>query len=182
MLKNKVKAMACMALLMLFIGWPTASVAATQCPTQSKPCCKGNDGRSEEPREPRHGRFSRERFMQDLRAYITREAGLTQQEANTLFPLFFEMKAKMHDLQERINRSLTNVSRPSANERDCQRTLAEVSHMKAKQQKVEAEFMKRMGKAVSSRKLVRVLVADQNFGRDRFRQMMDARSCGKQKR
>lgn len=182
MLKNKVKTMASMALLLLFIGWPTSSVAATQCPTQSKPCCKGNGVRSDEPREPRHERFSRERFMQDLRAYITREAGLSQQEANAVFPLFFEMKAKMHDLQERINRSLGNAARRSSNERDCQRTLNEMTHMKAKQQKLEADFMKRMAKTVSSQKLVKILVADQNFGRDRFRQMMDGRSCGRQKR
>ena len=181
MLKNKVKAMACMALLMLFIVLPMSSAAASQSPSQPMPCCKDRAPHTDGPREPRHDRFSRERFMQDLRAYITREASLTQQEANALFPLFFEMKAKMHDMQERINRSLGRAAR-SANERDCQRTLTEISHMKAKQQKLEADFMKRMGKAVSSRKLVKVLVADQNFGRDRFRQMMDARSCGKQKR
>lgn len=181
MSNNKVKAVAFMALLMLFVAMPVRSYAAAQCPSQACPCCKDHAPRTEESREPRRERFDRERFMQDLRAYITREAGLTQQEANAVFPLLFEMKAKLHDLQERISRSLASAAR-SANERDCQRTLNEVQHMKAKQQKVEAEFMKRMGKAVSSRKLVKVLVADQNFGRDRFRQMMDGRSCGKQKR
>ena len=182
MLKNKVKAVVFMALLVLFAGMPVRLSAASQCPSQARPCGKDHAPRTEEPREPRHDRFSRERFMQDLRAYITREAGLTQQEANAVFPLFFEMKAKLHDVQERINRSLGNAARRSTNERDCQRTLNEIQHMKAKQQKVEAEFMKRMGKAVSSQKLVKILVADQNFGRDRFRQMMDGRSCGKQKR
>lgn len=181
MLKNKVQALCSVLLLMLLVCMPMAASAVSQCPSQARPCCKDQAPRTEEPREPRRERFDRERFMQDLRAYITREASLTQQEANAVFALFFEMKAKLHDIQERINRSLARAAR-SANERDCQRTLNEIQHMKAKQQKVEAEFMKRMGKAVSSRKLVKVLVADQNFGRDRFRQMMDGRSCGKPKR
>lgn len=181
MLKNKVQTLCSVLLLMLMVCMPMAASIVSQCPSQARPCCKDHVTRTDEPREPRRERFDRERFMQDLRAYITREASLTQQEANAVFPLFFEMKAKLHDIQERINRSLARAAR-SANERDCQRTLNEIQHMKAKQQRVEAEFMKRMGKAVSSRKLVKVLVADQNFGRDRFRQMMDGRSCGKPKR
>ena len=172
--------MVAMALLMVLLQMPCCASAASQAPLQGGPCCKDYVDTSDQPGEPRQERFSRERFMKDLRDYITREANLSSQEASAVFPLYFEMKAKMHDMQERINRSLGKAA-GFANERDCQRTLTEISHMRAKQQKVEAEFMKRIGKVVSSQKLVRILVADQNFGRARFRQMMDSRSCGKRK-
>lgn len=135
--------------------------------TMKQPACCNSSNRN-----PREERFDRNRFLEELRAYITREARFTPQEANAFFPLFFEMKAKMHEQQRRIDRALGNAACRSASERDCQRIFNETLHMRTKQQKVENDFMKRLAKTASTQKVIKAIVADQNFGRDRFRKMM----------
>ena len=47
-------------------------------------------------------RFSPEKFEADLRCFITKEASLTPQEADKLFPVFREMRARRTRRQPRL--------------------------------------------------------------------------------
>lgn len=127
--------------------------------------------RQEARDEQRDKNFDFERFQAQLREYITREAHLTQNEACKFFPIFFEMKAKMHELQRTEDRILRNAVKSGKNDADCMRCLNEMGNLRSKQAKSEAEYMKRMRKAIGPQKLVRALAADKRFGRDRFREM-----------
>ena len=81
----------------------------------------------------------------------------------------------MRDQEHRIDRALENAAKRSNSERDCQRILNETIHMRTKMAKLEADYMKRLNKVLSAQKLTRALVADQSFGRNHFRRMMEKR-------
>ncbi len=120
---------------------------------------------------PRH--FQPEKFKQELQAYITREAKLTEAEARKFFPVFFEMKEKLRNLERQKGRSLHTVTSERATEADCQRVVEQQKNLTLKMARMENDYHSRLCSMVGARKFVRVLEADRRFGRKMFKKMTD---------
>ena len=120
---------------------------------------------------PRH--FQPEKFKQELQAYITREAKLTEAEARKFFPVFFEMKEKLRNLERQKGRSLHTVTSERATEADCQRVVEQQKNLTLKMARMENDYHSRLCSMVGVRKFVRVLEADRRFGRKMFKKMTD---------
>ena len=118
---------------------------------------------------PRH--FQPEKFKQELQAYITREAKLTEAEARKFFPVFFEMKEKLRNLERQKGRALRTATTEHATEADCQRVVEQQKSLTLKMARMENDYQSRLGSIVGARKLVRVLEADRKFGRKMFKKM-----------
>lgn len=129
------------------------------------------------PRQERRGQrgdrppFDRERFIQELSAYITREAGLTAREAQQFFPVFFEMKEAQHSLERQKGQALRQAATTHMTERDCQRVLDLASRLDQKAQRLDAAYIRRLTRIVGARKVVKALAADRKFGRRMFHKM-----------
>lgn len=136
-------------------------------PPETKSCCtqqrprQGDESREQE----------RERFMRDLSAYISREAGFTEKESKKFFPVFFEMREKMRSLEHQKSRALRLAAEKNMNERDSQRVLEETARLDKKSLRIEAQYMERLRKMVGARKLLKAIDADRSFGRKVFKQM-----------
>lgn len=115
--------------------------------------------------------FRPEKFKKDLQAHIRRQAELTQEEARQFFPIFFEMKDKLRNLDHQKNRALRRAAKAGGSEADCKRVMALQVQLNRKRNKVYEEYTERLAKVVSYRKLVKACEADQSFGRKMFRQM-----------
>lgn len=116
-------------------------------------------------------KFDPKKFKHDLSMHIVREAGLTPEEAHKFFPVFFELKEKMRDLERQQSQALRKAAEKNMNERDCERVLDEAGELMKKAARVENQYNARMKKIVGARKLVKALVAEKNFGRKMFRNM-----------
>lgn len=112
-------------------------------------------------------------FKRDLQVFIIREAGLSENEAHTFFPVYFEMKEKLRNIGHQRGRAIHKAVEGNMNERDCQRVFNEIIAFDKKSQRVEAQYMERLKKIVGVRKLLRVIDADRRFGRKFLRRMTD---------
>ncbi len=126
---------------------------------------------AEQPKfEPRE-KFNPDQFRRDLIAFVTKEAGLTDQEAREIFPLFFEMREKMRNIEHQKGRAMCKGAEKNLTERDCQRVLDEMVALDKKSISIETQYLSRLRKKVGASKLLRMLNADREFGRRTFRRM-----------
>lgn len=119
-----------------------------------------------------HPRFSPEAFRKELSTYIARQAQLTDAEAKAVFPIFWEMKEKLRGIEHKMHASVCRTAKNESIEADCKRTLKQLARFKEQSARIENEYIDRMANCISARKVVMMLQADRNFGKKKFRQMM----------
>lgn len=166
----------CLSVALLCLTALPLEAAVWRLPSHNQPTAvrSSHSGRQQiDKRKGQHGkpRFNFEQFKRDLQGYITREAGLNPTEATHFFPVFFEMKAKTHNLERQKGRALRQAAKENMNDRDCQRILAETIQLNQKVQRIEADYQQRLTHLIGPKKMIKVLHADRRFGRKMFRQM-----------
>ena len=123
---------------------------------------KGPDGKPFNPAE----------FRETVRAFITKEAGLSKKEADVVFPLFFDLKDLQRDLHKKIDRACTHAARERLTERECQRVLAEVQRLQRQAVDAENQFYDRLrARGITASKVLRIKAADEKFRRSTFHQV-----------
>lgn len=123
------------------------------------------------PHGDQRRKFDPEKFKSELIKFITSEANLTEDEARKFFPVFFEMKEKMRNLEHQKGRIVRMAAESNMNEKDSQRALSEKLALEKKLLRVEQQYVERLTKIVGARKLIKVFHADSRFGRKIFKQM-----------
>lgn len=112
-----------------------------------------------------------EKFKKDLQDFITKEANLTESEARAFFPVFFEMKEKLRNLEHQNRRAIRNAVENNANDYDCSLVLRGQALSNEKYARIERQYLDRMEIIVGASKLIKVLYADNIFGRRVLKQM-----------
>ncbi len=123
----------------------------------------------------RKPQFDREQMRREQREFIQREAQLSQSEADAFFPLFFELRDKAFDMQRRADRMIENASRKGSNDSDSRRALKTYVELREQIAETEEQYFKRFSRVLSPSKVIRVLRADQKFGREHFRKMFEGK-------
>lgn len=112
-----------------------------------------------------------EKFRKDLMAYISHEAGFTEDEARRFFPIFFEMHESQRNIERQKGRALAKAAQQNMNDRDCQRVLNEMDQLDKKWMRMKAQYNSRLRQIVGARKMVKAIDADRRFGRRMFKQL-----------
>lgn len=151
--------------LLLFLALGSVQPLSAQ-PQGPRPRCERGGG-------SRHGKaFDLKKFQTELSAHITKKAGLTNEEAERFFPLFFQMKAEQRSLMHKKEKAIrVAAKRPGITESECQKVIRQLNAIDEKFQKVEGSYSKRLIKIIGAKKYLKVLQADRSFGRDVFRRM-----------
>ncbi len=123
----------------------------------------------------RKPQFDREQMRREQREFIQREAQLSQSEADAFFPLFFELRDKAFDMQRRADRMIETASRKGSNDSDSRRALKAYVELREQIAETEEQYFKRFSRVLSPSKVIRVLRADQKFGREHFRKMFEGK-------
>lgn len=116
--------------------------------------------------ENKRPRFNQEEFKAHLEAYITQKAELTQAEAEKAFPLFMEMKTKQFELMKKIQKLRHQEKEQLGSESDYQEALTKMGELNIENAKIEANYYKKISKAVSAQKAYRIKKADDAFHRE----------------
>ncbi len=122
--------------------------------------------------QPQGGRFNPEEFRAHLEGFISREAGLTASEGKAFFPLFHEMKEKQHKMQDEIFRLKRNGPDDNASDKDFATAVQRIKSLEVEKAELEAQYYKKMCKAIPARKVYRAMKAEDKFHRvmlDNFR-------------
>lgn len=115
--------------------------------------------------QPKGERFSPEEFRAHLEGFISREAGLTASEGKAFFPLFHEMKEKQHKMQDEIFRLKRNGPGDNASDKDFATAIQRIKSLEVEKAELEAQYYKKMCKAIPARKVFRAMKAEDKFHR-----------------
>ena len=110
-------------------------------------------------------RFSPEKFEADLKAYITKEASLTPQEADRVYPVFCELREKQRVIYEKMRK--LGMNKPVGDEA-CKQAIVEYDKLNLELRQLDVDYHKRMIKKVSASKVYEIMQAENRF----HRQMM----------
>lgn len=117
-------------------------------------------------------RFSPEEFQAKQRAYITEKAGLTAEEAEAFFPLFFELQKKKFEIEHGARKSIKIARGEKMSEEQCREFAYKMADAKIEVAKLERKYTDKYLKVLSACKLQRVLHAESSFQRDLMKKMM----------
>jgi hypothetical protein len=111
-------------------------------------------------------RFSPEQFQADLEAFITKEAGLSQQEAEAFFPIYKEMQSKQRAVYER-QRQLGWVK--PTDEKGCEKVIRQRDEYDLELKRIQQTYHNKFLSVISASKLYDVLNAEDRFHRQMLR-------------
>lgn len=116
-------------------------------------------------------RFNPQEFQQRMEQAITREAGLTTEEATAFFLLYNEMKQKQRELGEQV-RTLKNqtTNNAAATEADYQTAVRRIKQLQVEMAQLEQDYYDRLCRAVPAGKVFKAMQAEDRFHRNMVRQ------------
>ena len=113
--------------------------------------------------EPGRPRFDPKEFQQRMEVELTRQAGLSADEAQVFFPLYKEMKEK----QRNISRQIHELKMQCKQDDDaaCASAIARIKQLQVESQQMEQTYYKRLVDAVPASKVFKVMKAEDDFHR-----------------
>ena len=137
-------------------------------------CQAKNLETSQQPNHPRghrgKGKFDPNKHFQRLQAYITKEAGLTQDEAARYFPIFKETREQERKIHQAIRKKIHASQRAGLSEKESEKLLAEIQELSLSEAKLKNANIKKWRKVLSASKVLKVLKAESDFNRQTFRE------------
>lgn len=107
-------------------------------------------------------KFSPEKFNEALEEHIKKKAGLTQQEADKVFPLLREMHKKQRAIYRRVHEMAKNKP---ADEAGCKAMVEEYDKMNIELKQIEKCYHAKMMQEVSASKVYEIIKAEYRFHR-----------------
>lgn len=135
------KRIALMALIALF----TISYAAAQNNEGGKP------------------RFDPKEFQQRMETELTRQAGLSAEEAKVFFPIYKEMKEKLRGIGQQIHELKKKCQKQD--ETACTTTIAKIKQLQVESAQTEQAYYRRLVETVPATKVFAVMKAEDDFHR-----------------
>ena len=119
--------------------------------------------------------FSPEEFQAKQRTYITEKAGLTPEEAEAFFPLFFELQKKKFELERNVRKEFKKERGEQMTEEECRDFVYKMADTKIEIAKLEREYTDKYLQVLPPCKLRRVQHAEGMFQRDLMKKMTEHR-------
>ena len=119
--------------------------------------------------------FSPEEFQAKQKAYITEKAGLTQEEADSFFPLFFELQKKKFELEHNVRKDFRKNRDEMMTDDECRKFVYQMADTRIEIAKLEREYTDKYLQVIPPCKLRRVQHAEGMFQRDLMKKMTEHR-------
>ncbi|MBQ5645201.1 MAG: hypothetical protein IIV04_05820 [Bacteroidaceae bacterium] len=126
--------------------------------------------------------FSHEEFQAKQRAYITDKAGLSPEEAEAFFPLFFELQKKKFELERNARKDFKRQHNERMSEDECRKFVYNMADVKIEVAKLEREYTDKYLQVLSPCKVRRVQFAEGSFQRDLMKKMTERRDKAQKER
>ena len=125
----------------------------------------------QDPHRRHKSGFDPEAYFRKMEAYIAEQAGLTAAEEKAFFPMFREAKRQQRELSRKIKKQMRRLSQENPNEATCNQILAEVQNLHLQEAQLQNAALREWRKVLSAKKVLKVLKAENEFGRKTFREM-----------
>lgn len=121
--------------------------------------------------------FSPEEFQAKQRAYITEKAGLSPEEADAFFPLFFELQKKKFELERNARKDFRKQRGEQMSEEECRAFVYNMADVKIEIAKLEREYTDKYLNVLTPCKVRSVQHAEGSFQRDLMKKMTEHRNA-----
>lgn len=124
--------------------------------------------------------FSPEEFQAKQRTFIAEKAGLTTEEAEAFFPIFFELQKKKFEIEHNARKETRKPRGEKMSEEECREYVYKMADTKIEIAKLEREYTDKYLDVISACKLRKVLHAERAFQRHLMKEMIKSREERKQ--
>lgn len=121
-------------------------------------------------------KFSPEKFQADMEEFMTKEAGLTTEEAAKFFPLYREMQEKQRAVYKQM-RELGKVK--PADEASCKKAVQKRDELELEQKRICQTYHNKFFSVLSASKVYDVIRAESRFHRQAIKSWRDSRRQSK---
>lgn len=110
--------------------------------------------------------MSKEEFRSRQQEFITRRAGLTQEEAQKFFPLYFELQDKKGKLNRKAWQNMRQGKDPNTTEAEYARIVEDMIQARITNDKLDLEYVRKYKKFLSAKKIYDIQKAEMRFHRE----------------
>ena len=126
--------------------------------------------------------FSPEEFRAKQQAHIAEKTGLTAQESEAFFPLFFELQKKKFELERNARKDFKKQRNEQMTEEECRQFVYNMADMKIEIAKLEREYTDKYLQVLPPCKVRKVQHAESSFQRDLMKKMTEYRKAKQDER
>lgn len=116
-------------------------------------------------------RLSPEEFRAKQQVYIKDKAGLTQEEADLFFPVYFELQDKKEAINAEFWKSLRRGHKEELTDEQYDALMRELNKSRVSSARLEETYYEKFKKILSAKKIFRVQEAAMSFRRDLLKDM-----------
>lgn len=116
--------------------------------------------------------FSPEEYRERQQKFLTEKSGLTEDECAKFFPIYFELQQKKNEINASSRQNIANRrnSGPLTDE-DCTKLIDNLADANIKIAQLEKEYLDKFKKVVPASKLLRIQIAEKQFGSEMLKEM-----------
>ena len=111
-------------------------------------------------------RMSREEFRQCQEKYINEQTGLTQQEAQQFFPLYFELQDKKDAINRQAWAQMRKGKEENLSEAEYNKIVEEIIKARISCDQLDLEYLHKYQKFLSSKQIFNIQRAEMWFHRE----------------
>lgn len=111
-------------------------------------------------------RMSREEFRQCQKKYIKEQTGLTQQEAQQFFPLYFELQDKKDAINRQAWAQMRKGKEENLSEAEYNKIVEEIIKARISCDQLDLEYLHKYQKFLSSKQIFNIQRAEMKFHRE----------------
>lgn len=116
--------------------------------------------------------FSPEEFRARQQKFLTEKSGLTQEEADKFFPLYFELQQKKNEINANSRQSASNhADNAKLSDAEYEKLIDNLADAKIQIAKLEKEYLTKYKKIVPASKILRIQIAETQFGSELLKEM-----------
>lgn len=124
-----------------------------------------NQGNRNQKENRRKNHF--EWFVAERQKFLTKETGMTENEAKQFFPLYNEMQEKKFSLNMEVHKEIRQLkNKESVSESDYARLVNALDEIPVKEAKLTKEYSEKFKKILSAEKLFKFKLAEGRFTRE----------------
>lgn len=124
-----------------------------------------------------HKRFSTEEYRNRQKEFLTKAAGLTEEEASVFFPVYFELQTEKYKINREFRHSLPNPHNQVADSELTEERAAQLvdayNENKLRCDELDKKYYERFKTILPAKKLLKIQMAENAFQRQILRDMQN---------
>ena len=110
--------------------------------------------------------MSQEEFRKQQQMFLTERAGLTQEEANKFFPLYFELQDKKRAYNKEAWQKMRQGKNDGTTEAEYAKIIEDVLQTRITIDQMELEYVRKYKQFLSAKKIYQIQKAEMKFHRE----------------